>query len=499
MPSLVRISRFRQSCALALAAMAGACGSSASTDLNVLVIGTGDDSFETDTGIALADRLVRASIAEGLVAFDAEGRVVPAAAERWIITDDGESYIFRMRDGNWRDGSPITARSAVQSLHKAIAALRGTPLYYDLADIEDIREMAGRVIEIRLNHAMPNFLQLLAQPELGLMHKGKGAGPMDLKKDGDVSRLTPMPPDSLDTAESSDWSSQARSVRLATVNGEEALRRFNDGEADLILGGRIADFPRTASVGILRGTIQLDAVDGLFGLRFMHERGFLSDVTNREAIAMAVNRDALIAPFGLDGWTPTTRIVPAKLQGSAATAAAARERWTEMPFEGRRALARSRVARWKQQHGEGKPLMLAVWLAQGPGSDLLFREIAADMNAIGVTLTRAGAVSGADMAMMDAVARNPSAIWFLNRFNCAVRKGACEPKADALVAQAMDAEDAAEADKLIDEAETVLMQANVFVPFGSPVRWSLVRGNVSGFATNRWAWHPLMPMTAHPK
>ena len=49
------------------------------------------------------------------------------------------------------------------------------------------------------------------------------------------------------------------------------------------------------------------------------------------------------------------------------------------------------------------------------------------------------------------------------------------------------------------QAEAELTKANVFVPFGAPIRWSLVRGEAAGFAVNRWNIHPLMPMAMRPK
>ena len=44
---------------------------------------------------------VRAATDAGLVTLDQKGEVVPALADRWIVTDDGLSYIFRLRDGAW--------------------------------------------------------------------------------------------------------------------------------------------------------------------------------------------------------------------------------------------------------------------------------------------------------------------------------------------------------------------------------------------------------------
>ena len=52
---------------------------------------------------------------------------VEALADRWIVTDDGQSYIFRLRDGTWLDGSPLTAASARAALLAAIAGAKRTP------------------------------------------------------------------------------------------------------------------------------------------------------------------------------------------------------------------------------------------------------------------------------------------------------------------------------------------------------------------------------------
>jgi hypothetical protein len=52
---------------------------------------------------------------------------------------------------------------------------------------------------------------------------------------------------------------------------------------------------------------------------------------------------------------------------------------------------------------------------------------------------------------------------------------------------------------LIAEAEAALTLSNVYIPFGSPLRFSLVRGDVDGFASNAWALHPLPPLAVIPR
>lgn len=488
--------------ALLATLLLASCSGYDNSALDVAVVGGPAHPLEEGTRLAPADQLLRAATAEGLVAFDDAGRVIPALADRWIVTDDGQSYIFRLREGNWPDGDPLTADSARRAIRAALKALGDTPLGRDLEGIDDVRAMAGRVVEIRLDRPMPYLLQLLAQPELGLDHKGEGAGPMALSRKGAVAALTPIEPSRLGLPAIENWAERTRRIQLRALPGPAAIAAFNEGDVDLVLGGRIQDFMLTRSVGILRGTIQLDPVVGLFGLQVLTDEGFLAEPANREALAMAIDRPALIAPFGVGGWSPTTRIVSPSLDGDLGTIG---ERWAEQSLEDRRALAASRVRAWhagvKAPAGPAAPALvrLHVWLPEGGGSQLLFGRLLADFAAIGVRLERATGPESADLALVDDVARYPRAAWFLNRLSCQGGRGLCSPEADARVAEAAKAATPAERAALLTEGEAELTSANVFIPFGTPIRWSLVRGSVDGFATNAWGWHPLMPLSWLPK
>ncbi|MEE4451783.1 ABC transporter substrate-binding protein [Novosphingobium resinovorum] len=473
------------------------CSGYDNSALGVAVVGKPGEVF-ADDGV-----LVQSSTAEGLVAFDDAGRVIPALADRWIVTDDGQSYIFRLRDGNWADGSPITADSARRALNAALKGLAERPLALDLAGIDEIRAMTGRVIEVRLNRPMPYLLQLLAQPELGLYRKGKGTGPMEATRAGDVLTLGAIDPARLGMPPIENWAERTRQIRLRALSGAAAVGAFNDGSADLVLGGRIQDFLLTRSVGILRGTIQLDPVVGLFGLQVMNDRGFLAEPGNREALALAIDREGLMAPFGVGGWVPTTRIVTPSLDGDLGVVG---ERWVEQTLDERRAIAAARVRAWHGAPvaGGGQPpgtlrVSLRLWLPEGGGSTVLFNRLSADLGAIGIGLERAKEAKEADLALVDEVARYPRGAWYLNRLSCHAGTGLCSQEADERVAEAATAATPAERAALLVEAERVMTGANVFIPFGTPIRWSLVRGSVDGFAANPWGWHPLMPLAWLPK
>ena len=481
--------------AIGLALFAAACGRGDEGALEVAIVGDGSDPFEDGVLLSVAGQHVRAATTEGLVGLDAQGQVIPALADRWIVTDDGRSYIFRLRDGTWADGSELTGESARSALRRSVGRLAGTSLGYDVAQIAEIRAMAGRVVEIRLKGPMPDFLQLLAQPELGLTRNGRGTGPMKLRKVAGAAVLSMIAPDERGLPAVEGWKDKVRELRVRGMTAKRAIELFDEGEVDVVLNGRIETLPMVDTGPLSRGTVRLDPSVGLFGLAVRRADGFLADASGREALAMAVDRDALITRFNVGGLTPTTRVVAPDLPGDLGTIG---ERWEAMSIADRRAAAASRVASWKAAHGGTAP-EIALDLPAGPGSDMLFEQLAGDMQAIGITLRRAKNLSSADLELVDRVARYANARWFLNQFHCGLRRGLCSSAADALTAEAAATEDPAERAALLAEAEAELTALNAYIPFSQPVRWSLVRAGITGFAGNQWVFHPLPPLAAVPR
>ncbi|MES2493452.1 MAG: ABC transporter substrate-binding protein [Pseudomonadota bacterium] len=488
-------------CALLLIAspVLSGCKDDSTEAVAVVAIGAPTDPFERGIRLSTAGRLVRGATAEGLVALDESGQVIPAMADRWIVTDDGLSYIFRLRDGVWPDGPEISGESVRMALQQALKGLAGTTLALDLGSVSDIRAMAGRVVEVRLERPMPDLLQLLAQPELGLYHKGSGNGPMAVHEQGRVAVLSPMPPAMRGLAEPPGWQDAARSVRLQGAAAANAVSAFTAGNLDLVLGGRFQDYPLAkAAGGLTQRHVRIDPAPGLFGLVIVRENGLLDAPEIRESLAMAIDRDALAVALG-GGWRPTTRIAPANL---AVPAVSMGERWANLDLPARQAAAARRVADWQAEaarpHGTLRP-RLSVALPGGPGADLLFARLAEDFAAVGLELLRVPEGAGADLRLLDAVARYNRPEWFLGQLSCAARRGLCNKEADDLLAQALAAPNPLLRAPLLDKAEAALSAANVFIPLGSPVRWALVRDGLTGFSVNAQAYHPLATLAVRTK
>src|SRR5262245_15355842 len=70
--------------------------------------------------LAAPDGVLLASVGQGLVQFDATGNIVPGLAERWAVTDDGLSYIFRIASTDWSGGRKVSAQQVARILKRSI-------------------------------------------------------------------------------------------------------------------------------------------------------------------------------------------------------------------------------------------------------------------------------------------------------------------------------------------------------------------------------------------
>ena len=472
--------------------LVGSCVGSDDGPLSAAFIGEEDAAYTTGLLLSPAAQHVRAATSEGLVVREPNGLVAPGLADRWIVTDDGHSYVFRMREGEWPDGSALTAESVQRRLEARLKELEGTSLGLDLQPIDDIRTMAERVIEFRLSTPAPYLLELLAQPELALTPTGEKSIPMGLLRLGERVNFDLSAPERRGLPMVENWDDWVRRIEFKVERADKAVALFNAGDVDLVLGGTGFDFA-LAEVGPLsRGTVRLDPAIGIFGLQVRRAEGLLADPATREAISLAIDRDALVSALNIGGWTASTRIVPPGFLGENDPR---EERWQPLDAEERRTEAARRIAAVTTPDQR----TLSLLLPDGANGDVLFEELKRQMLAVGITLRPASERSQADLVWRDRVARFRGARWFANQFSCALEQGFCSEEADLRIREYLASQDPAEREEKLLAAVQELENLHLFIPFGSPIRWSLVRSNVDGFETNPWAFHPLPAMAQIPR
>lgn len=459
------------------------CGSGAS-DGPIEVVAIGGDARLTVPARDEApapNAVLLLAVAQGLVAFDAAGQLEPALAQRWIVSDDGRSYIFRLRDAEWREGRKITADELARRLRAITAPGSRNRLAPLFGAIDQIVAVTPEILEIRLKAPRPQFLALLAQPETALLSGKIGSGPFRMAADKRGGLLLTPAID----AEQPDEAQARYPVRMRHARAAVALVHFDREDADLILGGRFADLPYARVINPPNAQLRFDPAMGLFGLAVVGTRGFLESADNREAISMAIDRAAMIRAFAVPGWRAVYSMVPARLDLAAPPA---RPDWVTMDREQRIAAARARVAAWRGNNTQFP--RLRVGLPPGAGSQLLFNRIALDMGQIGIIAERVGMNADADLRLIDEIAPNDSATWYLTRLSCA-NGLPCGETGDAALSASRVAGSLAERSAKLSEADAAYLVNMPFIPLASPVRWSLVGARLNGFATNARAAHPL--------
>ena len=464
----------------ALLALAACSPVSPRGDVGVAIVGTGFHATDPDRAIlAPADAVLRGATTTGLVALDAQGQVEPALAESWITTADGLSTIFRLRHLHWNDGRELTGDDVAASLNRAIAAGSRNRLAPLLTAVDAVVGMTGRVVEIRLKAPRPNLLQLLAQPELGIWRGSGGLGPYRLvERRGATVRLLARPDDDVPTPD-------ADTVVLHSERTARAIARFLSGGVNWVGGGTIADLEIARAAAFRPGQLRFDPVQGLFGLAVTGRNAFLADTQMRGALAMAVDRAALASRFAIPGWTTTEGPLAARLDSAVDPA---RPSWTNLALVARRAEAERRIAQWR---GSGRALpVLRVALPPGPGMHLLFARLTADWRMIGVSATRVDDRSDADLRLIDAVAPNASANWYLTSLSCAAGL-VCDQAGDGALRASREAVTLDERATRLAEADADTARRDAFIALGAPIRWSLVDPALTGWHENVFGVHPL--------
>jgi oligopeptide transport system substrate-binding protein len=488
-------SRFWPNCITAALAVTllGSCGYAGDEDrVRVTVVEDGDARINpVGTRLNFASSTMRAAVAKGLVGLDEEGRVVPALAARWIVTDDGLSYIFRLFDAKWDDGRQVTAERVVRLLRERFSELRNSRLRYDVTAVDEVVSMTGRVIEIKLDAPHPNFLQLLAQPEMGLFRVGHGAGPMRVLNEENGIKLGQFDEPSQEGDEESQQDD--RWVSLRAEPAAVAIARYRAGGAQIVLNGKYHHLPLIEAAGISSGDVRLDPVAGLFGLRFIRANGFWAVPANREILAMAINRPALLTSFpGVSAWQSRLKIIPEALDVEGVNAY---PDWAGQAKPDPLKISRDHVSPWKASEGPIVPLAIA--LPDAAGADILFKRIQSDLRRVGLDARKVALNQKADVELLDEIAPYDSAQWFLKQFTC-VKTTVCLNDADSQIAEADAATNLQIKARLYAEVEEMLVEHYNFIPIAVPIRWSIARQGQRGFAVNPRGWHPLNTLVGIP-
>ena len=315
----------------------------------VLLRGIGYEVADIDPqlGTGTAEQAVISGLFEGLVAEDPRDlHPVPGVAYRWDVSPDGLTYTFFLRpDARWSNGAPVTAADFVKSWRRILTpslAADNAGLFYVIEGAEafnkgvtgdfsrvGVEALGDRTLRVSLEHPAPYFLSLLTHwafspvPVDVIAREGPAdrrgnpwAGPGRLVGNGPFILESWEPNKAIILSKSTTyWDAShvaLKGIRLYPIDSLEAEEsEFRAGQlhlTDALPVGRVEAY-RSGSPE-LRPFLRIDPYLGTYFFRLNTGRAYLRDPLVRRALALAIDRRAIVVRILRGGQKPAAALTP---------------------------------------------------------------------------------------------------------------------------------------------------------------------------------------------
>ena len=307
-------------------------------------LATDGDSFE-----------VIADCIDGLFQMDADGAAIPALAESYETSDDGCTWTFHLRDTAWSNGTPVTANDFVFAWRRIcknageyaymmdeIGNIKGAAAII-AGDEEDTSTLAvtaidDKTLQVELEVPVPFFDSLMYFPTFypineefytGLEDGTYGTSPDTFLSCGAfvLSDYLPGTANLTVTKNPDYWDAdrvQLDSITYQVVgSSDNALTAFKNNSLDVVMisGNQVAAAEEDAD---LASKLEVTGAGYMWYLTFSQteknaQGGMLAHAALRLAFSNAIDREALVDNYVMDGSLATYTAVPPQFAASATT------------------------------------------------------------------------------------------------------------------------------------------------------------------------------------
>lgn len=294
-----------------------------------------DPNLATDTTSAK----VINNIFEGLVHLDNDGEPFAGAAETWEASEDGLTYTFHLRGTDkWTNGDTVTSMDFKNAWTRILDPATAADYAYMLYQIKGATEFNGgtgtaddlgidatdpNTLVVTLTSAAPWFVPMMNHQAFFPIPKAtvdefgdKWTEPANIVTNGPYN-LTEWNHDSDMTIQKWDGWRDAATVTLTTVKmtmiteDTTAVAAFENGEIDVQDSLPTADMPRLKALP----QYKMFATLGTYYYGFNTKHAPLDDVKVRKALALAIDRQAIIDNIGQADQKAATSITPPGMPG----------------------------------------------------------------------------------------------------------------------------------------------------------------------------------------
>ncbi len=298
---------------VALAALLSAPAMAQQTDLTIALQLEPPHLDPTSAAAGAIDSVLYSNVFEGLTRFMSDGSVVAGLAESWEISEDGTTYTFALRDGvSFHDGTTMDAEDVKFTLDRARAEDSANAQKALFAGISEVIVIDPNTVEVKLSAADGNFLfnmawgdAVIVAPESIETIKQTPIGTGPFKFDNWVQG------DRIEISRNTSYWGDAPALEAATFkfisDPTAAFAAMMAQDIDAFAGfpapENLPQFEADPRFQVLVGSTEGETI-----LSTNNKLPPLDDVRVREAIAHAIDRQAIIdgAMFGLGtpNWYP---------------------------------------------------------------------------------------------------------------------------------------------------------------------------------------------------
>ena len=498
-----------------------------------LVIINGNEPESLDPAIITGQPEMRivAGLFEGLTRVDPKtGGAIPGLAERWDISPDGTVYTFHLRPNLvWSTGEPITADAVVYSWLRALDPMTASDyagqLYYvkngegfNTGKIKDSAQVGVHALDpltvrVELNQPTTFFLDLCAMPVMCVVPR------RCIEQFGDAwIKAKPLPvsgPYELDHWRLNDkvrlrknsryWdaaNTSAEIIDLLPVGSPNvALNLYERGQADIVWDKELVP-TELLDVLLKRPDFHTFNFLGTYFIRFNVTRKPFDDPRVRQALALAVDKYRIVKRITRSGEKPASGLVPPGTANYSASKA-------QLSFDPAR--ARKLLADAGYPEGKGFPHFQYTFDAAAGGAAKMHEKVAIELqqmwrDELGIEMElrqlewkvylNAQSRLDYEVSRSSWIGDYNDANTFLDMFmsdNGNNQTGWKNPRYDALVREANRQTDVPAREKLLQQAETLLVvEATPIVPVFYYVGVSYYdTNNIQGIYPNLLDLHPL--------
>jgi oligopeptide transport system substrate-binding protein len=453
----------------------------------------------------------------GLVTEDRAGNPIPGAATHWQTSPDGKTWTFHLRKAVWSDGVPVTSHDFAFAWRRILDPKTAANYAYNLWLFKNARVISeGRLppkalgvetpddatLVLHLEHPAPYLPQLLMHettyplPEHTVRRYGNAWSKAEHYVSNGAFMLKEWYPGDHITLVKNPRFYDAKDVQIDTLNyyptldGDAALRRLRAGELDTQnpLPALQIDWLRAH----MANALEMHPFLGIAYIQANLAHPPLGDVRIREAIALAVDRDAICSKVYRLGETPAYGMIP---KGMADYPWSPALDWSGTPYADR--IAKAKALMEAAGYGPTKRLALTFETIADPDSKRFAAAIQAMLKGIYIDLDIVSTdiqvhfanlqQHNFELAGSSWVADFNDATNFLDilRWNSGNNYGGYRnPAYDALLDEAQEQTDATRRGEMLRAAEQIAMSDYAWIPVRFMVTRDLVQPYVNGWVSN---------------